>query len=291
MGKAHTCVLTKSGEVWTFGVNNKGQCGRDTGSMSQAGKGTKKDTHKNRLYVVVHISLYCFCLVQNVRLFALALIYSIRRGEHGHSHGWRLGGRAGREGREEHDVPARHAQVEAGPVHGLHSVWRLHRLRCQLRKQWTARQSTRRVRGWCPFYDLYSSSDKGIISSYIKAKYWFPFPSPTSICGCGSGESGCSACGCCKACARELDGQEARQRGIFDAVKEMIPLDLLLGMLTETLITSSCPCFSLSLRTIFMFHQWHHYHCLHFIQCLKFWSRHMHVKMSSPYICDVTFQF
>lgn len=51
------------------------------------------------------------------------------------------------------------------------------------------------------------------------------------ICGCGSGESGCSACGCCKACARELDGQEARQRGIFDAVKEMIPLDLLLGLL------------------------------------------------------------
>lgn len=38
MGKAHTCVLTKNGEVWTFGVNNKGQCGRDTGSMSQAGK-------------------------------------------------------------------------------------------------------------------------------------------------------------------------------------------------------------------------------------------------------------
>lgn len=39
MGKAHTCVLIKSGEVWTFGVNNKGQCGRDTGAMSQAGKG------------------------------------------------------------------------------------------------------------------------------------------------------------------------------------------------------------------------------------------------------------
>uniref|UniRef100_A0A8C4T2S5 E3 ubiquitin-protein ligase MYCBP2 n=1 Tax=Erpetoichthys calabaricus TaxID=27687 RepID=A0A8C4T2S5_ERPCA len=53
---------------------------------------------------------------------------------------------------------------------------------------------------------------------------------PGGICGCGSGESGCSACGCCKACARELDGQEARQRGIFDAVKEMIPLDLLLAV-------------------------------------------------------------
>lgn len=37
-------------------------------------------------------------------------------------------------------------------------------------------------------------------------------------------------CGCCKACARELDGQEARQRGILDAVKEMIPLDLLLAV-------------------------------------------------------------
>ncbi|XP_043390232.1 E3 ubiquitin-protein ligase MYCBP2 isoform X23 [Chelonia mydas] len=53
---------------------------------------------------------------------------------------------------------------------------------------------------------------------------------PGGICGCGSGESGCATCGCCKACARELDGQEARQRGILDAVKEMIPLDLLLAV-------------------------------------------------------------
>lgn len=42
-------------------------------------------------------------------------------------------------------------------------------------------------------------------------------------------------CGCCKACARELDGQEARQRGILDAVKEMIPLDLLLGNNSDSL--------------------------------------------------------
>lgn len=53
MGKAHTCVLTKNGEVWTFGVNNKGQCGRDTGAMSQAGKG--EHTHRTN----THYTLYC----------------------------------------------------------------------------------------------------------------------------------------------------------------------------------------------------------------------------------------
>ena len=29
MGKAHLIALTKSGEVYSFGMNNKGQCGRD----------------------------------------------------------------------------------------------------------------------------------------------------------------------------------------------------------------------------------------------------------------------
>lgn len=71
---------------------------------------------------------------------------SIWCGEHGHSHGWGPGGWARGERGEEYDVSARHAQVEAGPVHGLHSVWRLHWLRCQLCQQRSARQSTRGVR-------------------------------------------------------------------------------------------------------------------------------------------------
>lgn len=51
MGKAHTCVLTKIGEVWTFGVNNKGQCGRETGAMNQAGKGnTHMSMHEHTNY-------------------------------------------------------------------------------------------------------------------------------------------------------------------------------------------------------------------------------------------------
>lgn len=66
MGKAHTCVLTKSGEVWTFGVNNKGQCGRDTGSMSQAGKGekigNKTSSPNNTLWTVGHMCLHCTTL-------------------------------------------------------------------------------------------------------------------------------------------------------------------------------------------------------------------------------------
>lgn len=29
LGKAHAAVLTNKGHLWTFGINNKGQCGRD----------------------------------------------------------------------------------------------------------------------------------------------------------------------------------------------------------------------------------------------------------------------
>ena len=29
LGKAHAVALTKEGHIFTFGINNKGQCGRD----------------------------------------------------------------------------------------------------------------------------------------------------------------------------------------------------------------------------------------------------------------------
>ena len=29
LGKAHAVALTNTGKVFTFGINNKGQCGRD----------------------------------------------------------------------------------------------------------------------------------------------------------------------------------------------------------------------------------------------------------------------
>ncbi|KAM9484003.1 E3 ubiquitin-protein ligase MYCBP2 isoform 16-T16 [Salvelinus alpinus] len=157
MGKAHTCVLTKIGEVWTFGVNNKGQCGRETGAMNQAGKAFGIESMATAMEEDLEDEL------------------------------------------EEKEEKSMMCQP------GMHK-WKLDQ--CMVCT----------VCGDCTGYGA------SCVSSGR------PDRVPGGICGCGSGESGCSACGCCKACARELDGQEARQRGIFDAVKEMIPLDLLLAV-------------------------------------------------------------
>ncbi|EDM02456.1 pam, highwire, rpm 1 (predicted) [Rattus norvegicus] len=157
MGKAHTCVLMKNGEVWTFGVNNKGQCGRDTGAMNQGGKGF------------------------GVENMATAMDEDL-----------------------EEELDEKDEKSMMCPP-GMHK-WKLEQ--CMVCT----------VCGDCTGYGA------SCVSSGR------PDRVPGGICGCGSGESGCAVCGCCKACARELDGQEARQRGILDAVKEMIPLDLLLAV-------------------------------------------------------------
>ena len=51
MGRMHTCVLTKSGAVYTFGGNQFGQCGRNylppSGGMfvcARVSKGLNRDT-------------------------------------------------------------------------------------------------------------------------------------------------------------------------------------------------------------------------------------------------------
>ncbi|XP_061486029.1 E3 ubiquitin-protein ligase MYCBP2 isoform X9 [Rhineura floridana] len=157
MGKAHTCVLMKNGEVWTFGVNNKGQCGRDTGSMSHGGKSF------------------------GVENMATAMDEDL-----------------------EEDLDEKDEKSMMCPP-GMHK-WKLEQ--CMVCT----------ICGDCTGYGA------SCVSSGR------PDRVPGGICGCGSGESGCAVCGCCKACARELDGQEARQRGILDAVKDMIPLDLLLAV-------------------------------------------------------------
>lgn len=38
LGKAHTVALTSKGHVYTFGINNKYQCGRDFAPSGKEGK-------------------------------------------------------------------------------------------------------------------------------------------------------------------------------------------------------------------------------------------------------------
>jgi E3 ubiquitin-protein ligase MYCBP2 len=45
LGKAHGVTLTDKGVVYTFGINNKGQCGRDLFSSSQ----TKQSENNSQL--------------------------------------------------------------------------------------------------------------------------------------------------------------------------------------------------------------------------------------------------
>lgn len=42
LGKAHTVALTNKGQVYTFGINNKFQCGREFVMLNKEG---------NRLYI------------------------------------------------------------------------------------------------------------------------------------------------------------------------------------------------------------------------------------------------
>jgi alpha-tubulin suppressor-like RCC1 family protein len=46
LGKAHAVAPTNKGQVYTFGINNKGQCGRDFASQIKEGI-----VHMNVIYV------------------------------------------------------------------------------------------------------------------------------------------------------------------------------------------------------------------------------------------------
>ena len=56
-----------------------------------------------------------------------------------------------------------------------------------------------------------------------------------TLCGCGSGDSGCSECGCCLACAEEAGiaagGAKAYEEGELPAVRDLYRLNILQGQL------------------------------------------------------------
>lgn len=45
LGKAHAVVLTKKGTVYTFGINNKFQCGREFITYTKEGKHKKSQKY------------------------------------------------------------------------------------------------------------------------------------------------------------------------------------------------------------------------------------------------------
>ncbi|XP_070552183.1 E3 ubiquitin-protein ligase MYCBP2-like isoform X2 [Ptychodera flava] len=157
LGKAHGAILTSSGDVYTFGINNKGQCGRDFGLPPQKEGGT------------------------------LAA-------------GMATGGND-----EENDEDEADGDESEGICsHGSHK-WK------------TEQCMVCTVCGECTGYGASCISSGG------------PNRVPGMLCGCGTGESGCSKCGCCKSCGGESQDKEF-SGGWLEALArhgELIPLDLI----------------------------------------------------------------
>lgn len=60
LGKAHAVALTKKGTVYSFGINNKFQCGREFITSSKEGKNVKV----MYLYTLILTSLFLFYFIK-----------------------------------------------------------------------------------------------------------------------------------------------------------------------------------------------------------------------------------
>lgn len=70
LGKAHAVALTNRGQVYTFGINNKGQCGRDFASQIKEGT-----VHMNVIHVGESNILKNFTSQFNSDKFGIALSF------------------------------------------------------------------------------------------------------------------------------------------------------------------------------------------------------------------------
>ena len=55
MGKAHVVVMSNDGRIWTAGVNNKGQCGRQEGVVPISQRITEVDQEKDGKNLRAHV--------------------------------------------------------------------------------------------------------------------------------------------------------------------------------------------------------------------------------------------
>lgn len=125
LGKAHAAALTNKGHLYTFGINNKGQCGRDfTTVHSTINKDTSSvavemGTAEDELLVTeegnciyIYIILIFFHIIKKKKIFFSYILrwYGIYR----------------RLGRNKRYVSAWITSMEASCLYGLHSMPRMY---------------------------------------------------------------------------------------------------------------------------------------------------------------------
>ncbi|XP_033631426.1 E3 ubiquitin-protein ligase MYCBP2-like isoform X2 [Asterias rubens] len=183
LGKAHTCILTNNGIVYTMGINNKGQCGRGP----SLGQGTGKDGKNANISGKEAVSPDDVC-------------GNGVQPQGGESAVAQFMGRLVTEGEAVADILAPGAEDDAEEDERDDE---------QCDHEWKADQCK-----ICSLCGLCTGYGDACVNTYQ------PGRNPGMVCGCGSGDSGCTKCGCCKVCAGE--SQEHR-RGQGGALQAAIP--------------------------------------------------------------------
>lgn len=161
LGKAHVVALTTEGQVYTFGINHRGQCGREFAAYPSSSKdGT---VHPMALMVAGPASLVPRASNKAAQHAAAAAV----------------GGGAGAGEEEDEELESEEQEIMCPP--GRHRWKYDHCMVCM-------------ACGECTGYGAACIANRRPIGR-----------EPGQECGCGSGDSGCEECGCCRTCACEED--------------------------------------------------------------------------------------
>ncbi|XP_038063242.1 E3 ubiquitin-protein ligase MYCBP2-like [Patiria miniata] len=165
LGKAHTCILTSSGAVHTAGINNKGQCGRGPA----LGHGAGKDGKNANMAQKEAVSPEDVCGNgggEGANVAAAQLMRTLIA-----------------EGEAAADILAPGAEEDPEEEERDDE---------QCEHEWKADQCM-----ICSLCGLCTGYGDSCVNTFQ------PGRNPGMVCGCGSGDSGCTKCGCCKVCAGE----------------------------------------------------------------------------------------
>ncbi|RZC40109.1 RCC1 domain containing protein, partial [Asbolus verrucosus] len=167
LGKAHAVALTSKGQVYTFGINNKYQCGRDFVTSNKEGN----------CFLNLNDIQYTKCTFGGPSHNIVAMDTCGTQDEH--------------DLYEEIDENRKDSDNVAG---GSDNVIEPHQNMCPAgMHSWHDNKCM--ICTVCRECTGYSIS---CLSSMSAER------NPGQECGCGEGDSGCSVCGCCRICAREV---------------------------------------------------------------------------------------